>query len=337
VLDTCIFDRTTSGAGEITKNRRIKINYQGSNNYSQFTYDGFGHVVKIVETISGATTSTKQFVWSEQQMREARDVSGNPTAQYFSGGQTSGASNYFYDLNHRGDVVGVTNSSGTPVSSISYDVYGRQAILAGISISDFGFTGLYWHQRSGLNVAVYRAYSANLGRWVNRDPVGERGGINLFQYVGGEPVSNLDRNGLNSRSIITSPGEINCLGYACGLGSFAYPGNQQTPDDFWNKLHVKCKPLIGTFDSCKCDPGKFPFIFVIYLGSKNYPENDNPYYDTKGTYHAFAPGDGGTYHDFEFPHPLGSEPRTGDPERFMDPQYRRYCCCSCRAPNAGGP
>ena len=29
----------------------------------QFTYDGFGRNVEIVETVSGSVTSTKQFVW----------------------------------------------------------------------------------------------------------------------------------------------------------------------------------------------------------------------------------------------------------------------------------
>ena len=46
------------------ENRLIKITYPGSGNNSQFTYDGFGRNVEIVETVSGSVTSTKQMVWA---------------------------------------------------------------------------------------------------------------------------------------------------------------------------------------------------------------------------------------------------------------------------------
>jgi RHS repeat-associated protein len=152
--------------------------------------------VTIVETTSGSETSTKQFVWAGMQRQEARDGSGNITSQYFAFGQLSSSSNYFYELNHRGDVVGVTNNTGGQVAAISYDAYGRPTILSGSFVPDFGFTGLYWHQRSGLNLAVYRAYNPSLGRWINRDPIGQRGGINLYGYGANRPTSLRDLSGL---------------------------------------------------------------------------------------------------------------------------------------------
>ena len=41
-----------------------------------------------------------------------------------------------------------------------------------------------WHQQSGLNLAMFRAYDPNLGRWINRDPIEERGGLNVYGYIG---------------------------------------------------------------------------------------------------------------------------------------------------------
>ena len=41
-----------------------------------------------------------------------------------------------------------------------------------------------------------RPYDPNLGRWIQRDPIGERGGINLYDYVGGNPVNEIDPLGL---------------------------------------------------------------------------------------------------------------------------------------------
>jgi len=43
---------------------------------------------------------------------------------------------------------------------------------------------------------LYRAYSADLGRWISRDPSGERGGINLYDYVVNNPIARIDSLGL---------------------------------------------------------------------------------------------------------------------------------------------
>ena len=44
----------------------------------------------------------------------------------------------------------------------------------------------------------YRFYAPALQRWVNRDPIEERGGINLYRFVGNAPVNKFDKNGLLS-------------------------------------------------------------------------------------------------------------------------------------------
>ncbi|HEY9684034.1 MAG TPA: RHS repeat-associated core domain-containing protein [Oculatellaceae cyanobacterium] len=179
------------------ENRLTQINYPGSGNYSQFFYDPYGQDAKIVETTGGSVISTKQFVWAGKKMREARDLSGSITAQYFSQGQITSGSNYFYQRDHRGDIVGTANSAGSSVCAISYDAYGRPTLLSGTLTPDFGFTGIYLHQRSGMNLAVYRAYSASLGRWINRDPIGEDGGLNPYAYVLNAPTNYIDRLGLD--------------------------------------------------------------------------------------------------------------------------------------------
>tara|TARA_B100001971_G_C18156859_1_gene519056 strand:- start:468 stop:1202 length:735 start_codon:yes stop_codon:yes gene_type:complete len=42
----------------------------------------------------------------------------------------------------------------------------------------------------------FRYYDPETGRWPNRDPIGERGGINLYGMVGNDPISQIDLNGL---------------------------------------------------------------------------------------------------------------------------------------------
>jgi uncharacterized protein RhaS with RHS repeats len=48
---------------------------------------------------------------------------------------------------------------------------------------------------SGLDFTVHRAYDPTHARWLNRDPIGESGGLNLYAYVNGNPISKSDPTG----------------------------------------------------------------------------------------------------------------------------------------------
>jgi len=53
------------------------------------------------------------------------------------------------------------------------------------------------YSKTDLYYYGYRYYSPQLGRWINRDPIGERGGINLFTFSHNSPISVADKLGLN--------------------------------------------------------------------------------------------------------------------------------------------
>jgi RHS repeat-associated protein len=82
-----------------------------------------------------------------------------------------------------------------------YDPWGRRVNVIGSSFdADFGFTGHYYHASSGLHLAHYRAYSAELGRWLCRDPLENAellpDGSNVYGYVGNRPSYMVDPLGL---------------------------------------------------------------------------------------------------------------------------------------------
>ena len=165
---------------------------------SEFTYNGLSQRIKIVEKDNGNVASTKQFIWvtGDTQPCEERDASNNVTKRYYPQGMQVGTTNYYYTKDHLGSIRELTDSSGAMQTRYDYDPYGRRTKLSGSVDTDFGFTGHYYHQPSGLHLAVYRAYDADLGRWISRDPVGERGGIDLYTYASNNPVNLVDPLGL---------------------------------------------------------------------------------------------------------------------------------------------
>ncbi len=67
--------------------------------------------------------------------------------------------------------------------------------------SDFQYAGYYYHAPSGLNLTLNRVYSAQVGRWINRDPIEELGGNNLYAYVLNQPTNHTDPTGLQCNNI----------------------------------------------------------------------------------------------------------------------------------------
>ena len=189
----------TFNYGWDSANRLVAIWYGaiGTSGSTTMAYDGMGRRVQIVESSSnGTVTSTKNLIWDGMTICEEKNASDAVTKSYFQEGVQMSGTNYYYTRDHLGSIREVTGTNGVVVAEYSYDPYGLQTETSGTATFDFGFTGQYYHQPSTLVLAPYREYSASLGRWTSRDPIGERGGINLYGYVGNEPVNLIDPMGL---------------------------------------------------------------------------------------------------------------------------------------------
>jgi RHS repeat-associated protein len=123
-------------------------------------------------------------------------------------GQGEGQSYYpCYDGN--GNITEYLDSNGVIAAHYEYDAFGNTTVATGAKANDFTYrfstkpidraTGLYYYG--------YRFYDTLAGRWSSKDPIDEKGGFNLYQfvlnhtpyvydYLGNEPQApTLDKNG----------------------------------------------------------------------------------------------------------------------------------------------
>lgn len=124
-----------------------------------------------------------------------------------------------YTRDHLGSVREVTDSNGVLQARYDYDSWGNKTVLSGNMTVDFGYAGYYYHAPSGLNLTLNRGYNPYIGRWLSRDPIGEQAGLNLYAYVGNEPVRNLDPFGLDAY-IRSANGSVVRVGTADGSQIF---------------------------------------------------------------------------------------------------------------------
>lgn len=87
----------------------------------------------------------------------------------------------------------------------AYDPYGQVQVFDAAwtprAGSAYGnailFAGYYRDDETGLYHVRHRMYHPQLGRWLQRDPAGYVDGLNLYEYVGGNPIGAVDPSGLD--------------------------------------------------------------------------------------------------------------------------------------------
>jgi RHS repeat-associated protein len=179
-------------------NRLLAIEYADGSR-TEFEYDALSRRVREVEKDEeGEVIGEKRLLWVGLGIAQERDAQNAVVKRHAGNGVAlADASKYYYTRDHLGSVRQVVDEGEVVVESYSYDAYGVSVASApggpnGVRLADFRYTGHYYHGKSGLHMAPYRAYDAELGVWISEDPIEEAGGINLYGYVENGPMTSVD-------------------------------------------------------------------------------------------------------------------------------------------------
>ena len=134
----------------------------------------------------------------------------------------------FYDANGNVgqlvDLAPTTWSAGVLTAKYEYSPFGKLLASTGDYADEnpFRFSTKYLDVETGLSYFGYRYYSAQLGRWINRDPIGIFGGLNVLAYVSNTPCSAFDALGLKDCCDECDCGDVICR-FTIDIDS-VYPG-----------------------------------------------------------------------------------------------------------------
>jgi RHS repeat-associated protein len=211
-------------------NRLVEVTNAGSL-VQQNEFDGLGRRIVRSVYVSGSLDHRIRYYYNEawQLLEERKEVSGtedsDPINQYIwhpyyidalairwydadtDNNLAENVDGEYYSLHDANfNVALITYNNGAIAERYLYDPYGGVGIRTwnwaadSDNKSDFGqshlFTGRELDLETYLQLNRHRFYASHLGRWVTRDPVRYRGGMNLYGYLDAQVLLFNDPMGL---------------------------------------------------------------------------------------------------------------------------------------------
>src|SRR6185503_19535801 len=123
----------------------------------------------------------------------------------------------YYHCDANGNVMAMIDAHQNVVARYAYEPFGRMFYMSG-SLAEANVYRFSSKEAdpSGLVYYLYRYYEPAMQRWVNRDPLEEAGGQNLYAFTHNDPISHYDAFGLQ----LSGPRDPVCM-RKCGKQFFS--------------------------------------------------------------------------------------------------------------------
>ena len=169
----------------------------------RFVYDAWNLLTEL--DANNAHAMVRSHVWG-------LDLSGTPQGAGGVGGllwTNTPTHSFAACADANGNIVAWINTATLAVSGrADYGAFGERVQQTGVATTlPFGFSSKYTDPETGFAYYGLRYYNPSTGRWLSRDPIEERGGLNLYGMLSNDPLNRNDNMGLNAGA--------NLLGLVC--------------------------------------------------------------------------------------------------------------------------
>jgi RHS repeat-associated protein len=162
-----------------------------------YAYDGWN----LLGELNGTNRLVRSYAWG-------LDLSGTLDQAGGIGGLlvlTDEGINHFVAYDGNGNVTALVKEDGSVSAQYQYSPFGQQIRATGplSKANPFRWSTKFWDEESGLSYYGLRFYSSEQSRWLGKDPIGEKGGRNLYAFVDNDPIATYDPFGSNGNTLET--------------------------------------------------------------------------------------------------------------------------------------
>lgn len=163
----------------------------------QYQYDALGN--RIGSTFNGQKTD---YLLDPTGLGDVvGEYTGSQATRYSHGlglvSRNDGTNTSFFDTDAIGSVVGLSGTGGNYLNSYSYLPFGESLTKTETVANSFEYVGQYgvMNEANGLDFMRARFYTSGEGRFLNPDPIGINGGLNLYGYTNNNSINLIDPSG----------------------------------------------------------------------------------------------------------------------------------------------
>ena len=174
---------------------RVARSYNAQYYDAQYVYDGWNIIAEVATPRNASITATNLFVWGN-------DLSGTMHGAGGVGGLLATRMNgqwYFPLYDNNGNITAYLDANGAVEAEYCYDAFGKVLSYSGMDPQKFrhAFSAKWYDWHTTFYDYGRRFYNPRLmRRWLNRDPIEEDGGLNLYSFCGNDAVNGWDYLGM---------------------------------------------------------------------------------------------------------------------------------------------